>query len=126
MTTTGIDVIKQALRQRAHHGYLALLARDLGLGIVALQDFAYDGSARLAPAALAALTAALWDGRVVYDPDIDLLRPTNNNPPEPLGIRPPTISEMNLQLPKFAGGPPPLYPAPARPKAKAPRPGWAE
>jgi hypothetical protein len=125
MTTTGIDVIKQALRQRAHHGYIGILARELGLGIVTLQDFAY-GSARLAPAALAALTAALFDGRVEYDADIDRLRQSNKQEPKPLGIRPLTISEMNLNLPKFAGGPPPLYPASARPKAKAPRPGWAD
>jgi hypothetical protein len=49
--TTGTGIIRGALLNRAKHGHLGLTARDLGVGIGALEEFCY-GRGQLPPAAM--------------------------------------------------------------------------
>ena len=122
--TTGTEVIRATMRNRAFHGGLARLANDLHLSLTQLDSFTYHNGA-LASEALRLLATDLFAGHAEYDPVVDLLRPTNRTPAIPGGMRPPSVSEMNLDkshlmprvLPK-----PTAKPQPARPH----RPGWAE
>ena len=125
-TVTSTDVLRQALRARAMHGHLGVLARDLGIGVMTLEDFAH-GRGQLDGARLQALATDLFCGHVMYDPAVDRLRSVSKSKPKPLGIIPPSVSEMGLTLPTFAGGPPPPqtgYGGGAKPKTT--RPGWAK
>ena len=54
MTQTGTDVLREALRARIHKGYAGLLARDLGIGVAALDEFAH-GKGKLPDAIMSAL-----------------------------------------------------------------------
>jgi hypothetical protein len=122
--TTGTDIIRLAMRNRAAHGGLGRLASDLHLSLTQLDDFTYHGG-HLPSEALRLLATDLFAGHAEYDPVVDLLRPTNRTPAIPGGMRPPSASEMNLDkshltprvLPKTTA-----KPQPARPS----RAGWVD
>jgi hypothetical protein len=61
-TVTGVDVLRQALRNRAKH--LGTLARELGIGIMTLEDFAH-GRGQLDAERLQALMVDLFGGHAV-------------------------------------------------------------
>jgi hypothetical protein len=98
----------------------------LNIGVEALEGFARSGTA-LAPDIMTRLAQDLFgSSSVKFDAARNLLVRTT---PEarPLGIRPPSVNEMKLELPKFTGGPAPPRPhSAALPGAKqSRRPGWA-
>jgi hypothetical protein len=124
---TGLDILRDALRARAHKSHLGSLARDLNITVEALDDFARSGTS-LSPETMTRLAQDLFgSSSVSFDPQRNLLVCTTP-PARPLGVIPPSINQMKLQLPKFTGGP-----APPRPRSAAPpgakqsrRPGWAD
>jgi transcriptional regulator with XRE-family HTH domain len=118
---TGTDVLRAAVHARNKGTNLAGMARDLGLSASNLEAFA-AGKSNLPPAMLKKLCDWLFAGNTEYDETIDRLRPTNKAEAKPLGIRPPPIDPATL--PKYAGGPPTLYP-PKKDQPKAPPPGWS-
>jgi hypothetical protein len=123
---TGTQILRDALRARALKSHLGTLARDLNIGVEALEGFARSGTA-LAPDIMTRLAQDLFgSSSVKFDAARNLLVRTT---PEarPLGIRPPSVNEMKLELPKFTGGPAPPRPhSAALPGAKqSRRPGWA-
>ena len=120
--TTGKDLIRRALSARKKINICAHSQRYWGR-VPGARGFCI-GSAALPPETLKALALHLFIGNTAYDP-VDLLRPASRNEPVPMGIRPPSVTEMGLTLPKFTGGSPPLYP-PLPHKPKAQRPGWVE
>ena len=79
---TGLDVIRGALLNRAKHGHLGTLARDLGVNVGDLEDFAY-GRGSLPPATLQALATDLFGGHAEYDSEL------NRTEAKPLGVPPP-------------------------------------
>ena len=104
------------------------MARDLGLPSSTLEAFA-EGKVALPPQVLQALTLELFQGAAVYDPELDLLRSANRAAPRSLGIRPPSVAEMGLTLPKFKGGAPEHAYRPVQPTlpvTKMKRAGWVE
>jgi hypothetical protein len=124
---TGLDILRDALRARAHKSHLGSLARDLNITVEALDDFARSGTS-LSPETMTRLAQDLFgSSSVSFDPQRNLLVRTTP-PARPLGVIPPSINQMKLQLPKFTGGPAPPRPrSAALPGAKqSRRPGWAD
>jgi hypothetical protein len=119
---TGTDALRSALRARKFN--LAARAHDMGMRKDLLEAF-LAGSTTLTPRQLATLTTELFGGHAVYDPAIDRLRPTRQQPPLPLGSGPPPLDAS--KLPTFTGGPPPPQTGYGfKPVPKAKRAGWVE
>ena len=78
---TGTDLLRQALRNRAHHGHLGALGRDVGCGSGALEEFAH-GKASLPAATLQALAQNRLQAE--FDPATNLLRSSNRAEAKPL------------------------------------------
>jgi hypothetical protein len=124
---TGAQVLRDALHARAIKShYLSLVARDYNIALAALEDFVRLGS-KLPPEVLNRLARDLFGDNASYDPQRDLLVRTTAEA-RPLGNRPPSIDEMDLELPTFTGGPAPVRPRhaalPGTPQRR--RPGWAD
>ena len=121
--TTGTEIIREALRTRKSKQNFAIVARDLGISSETLLAFC-DGKRSLPNAVLQALVKELWHGHAEFDPVTDRLRPTVQDLPRPMGIRP----ENTLPLPKYQAGAAQVAPRPVKepvPDAKVkPRPGW--
>jgi hypothetical protein len=117
--TTGTGIIRGALLNRAKHGHLGLTARDLGVGIGALEEFCY-GRGQLPPATLQALAKDLFP-HAEWDEATNLMRPVNRIEPKPLGVPPPPFKRKPLT---FKTGAPPAQTGygPAREPEK--RAGW--
>jgi hypothetical protein len=120
-------VLRETLFARAFKGHLSYLARDLGVGVAALDSFS-RGEGKLPPEILQALAKEFFGAE--YDPTLDLLRHANRQAPTLRGVRPPSVAEMGLTLPTFKGGPPersfgPVKPEPVQPKKKRPA-GWVD
>ena len=123
---SGTDVIRAAMRQRAAHGDLARMARDLNLSLTQLDSFTYHGG-QLAPEALQLLATDLFAGHATFDPATNLLGATNKTPAIPGGIRPPQFDPKSRPpVDRTIRGPsPPVKGATLQP-ARPHRPGWAE
>jgi hypothetical protein len=122
---TGSEIIRQTLYARAFKGHLSYLARDLGVGVAALDSFS-RGEGKLPPEILQALAKEFFGAE--FDPALDRLRSANRQEPRAIGPGPPPIWEL-MELPKFKGGPAersfrPVKPEPPQPKKK--RAGWLE
>ena len=103
---TGIDAIRQALRARKLN--FSNLARDLHLPTAQFEAFMDGGP--LPTDALEALTKLIWAGHAEFVPELNLLRPTNQQEARPLGGPPPIRETMTL--PTFKGGAPGPGPQP--------------
>jgi hypothetical protein len=119
------DLIRQALRARAFKGELALIAKNYGLGVSALDDWT-RGTGRLPPDILQKMAQEFWGDSTRYDSERDLLYRIRPEPKVFAPAKPPTCEEM------FASGQlvrpvldRPAKPAPPMTKPK-PRPGWTD
>jgi hypothetical protein len=82
---TGTDAIRAAVRSYRSKPGIAFsnLARDIdGQALADLDRFA-DGRT-LPPELLMALTAEIWSGSAIFDPELDRLRPAPRPKPQPL------------------------------------------
>jgi hypothetical protein len=118
-TTTGVDLIRSALRNRAKHGHLGTLARDLTTA-ASSEDFLH-GAGTLSTETLQTLAKDLFP-YAEFDPVLDLMKPINRTEPRPLGVLPSPYPKSSVTFERPARGPPPL--TPAKPKPREPRPGW--
>jgi len=122
---TGVDVIREALRQRAMKGSLAFISRDLSIPVNSLNDFTFQG-ADLPAEQLQQLAGHLFGGAATYDVVSRLLRSSNRAEPTVLSVRPdpaepkPPVDTAPRRGPVYASGPRPQL-APPRT-----RPGWAD
>jgi hypothetical protein len=98
--TTGTDDIRRMLLVRYKTMNLASLARELGITSDTLQAFV-DGKRSLPIPVLHGLTKILWNGDIVYNPEIDRLRPARQEPAKPLGVLP----SLTIPLPTYTAGP---------------------
>src|SRR4051794_26605162 len=120
---TGVDVIREALRQRAMKGSLAFIARDLSIAVNNLNAFTFQG-ADLPNDQLQLLAEHLFGGAAIYDVVTKLLKSANTAEPAVLSMRPDPILPKPVDTtprpgPVYASGP---KPPPAAPRT---RPGWA-
>lgn len=121
---TGVDVLREALKQRALKGSLAYISRDLSVPVHNLNDFVFQG-ASLPPATLQSLAENLFGGAAVYDVVSNLLRSANKAEPITLApARPEPFVPSVEHLKRHQN----LRVAPGMPSQIAPksRPGWAE
>lgn len=121
--TTGTDVLRARLFSHIRKVHPAALARDLCIGVGALDTFA-NGTGTLAPEVLDGLAKYFYDATFV--PDLDRLRPLQRREVISMGITPPQVD--GSKTPTFPlgitahTGPQPLAPTPVpRPIT---RPGW--
>jgi hypothetical protein len=123
--TTGSDVLKATTRARIRYGGGASLARDLHVGLAALEEFA-TGAGKLTDATMDKLANELFPG-ASYDAQSDLLVPRRNEATTAFTVRAPSIPEMNLKLPVARPGPPPRLPqGTVSTTPRLSRPGWRE
>ena len=119
---SGLAALREVVRVRARRGHLGWLAKELNVGLSALEEFG-TGKGNLPPDALSAIARVLLGDNVVYDAARDKLRRAG---PEPrsLGITPPSHVPPPDQPPMHVGAPPPQpgYGL-AKPKPQ-PRAGW--
>jgi len=122
MVKTGVDVLKAAVLARAHKGALGLMARDLNVGLGALQEWAHGGKAQLSPETLNAIARDIFGDNVSYDVETGLLKRTKQVP-LPAPVRPPlfvpTPKVYPLVSPLISSNPQP------QPQPKG-RPGWSD
>jgi hypothetical protein len=118
---SGRDVLRAGLRSRKMG--LANIARELEIPINALDSFVQGGT--LAADRLNSIAAFIFGGAAIYDEASDLLRSANKQEPISMGVRPPLISEMNLDRSHLLPRVPPK-PTAKLPPARPHRAGWAE
>jgi hypothetical protein len=123
---TGADLVREALRGLNRKLNLSNTARDVGLPISTLEDFAENRLAALPPEKLAALVKAIFNGHFEIDAATGLLKSTNKEPARPLCLAnylPPTVpgplvlnvaGELSIRRPA----------ASEQSKPKTTRPGW--
>jgi hypothetical protein len=122
MTKSGSDVLRAATRARNKGAAFALLARDLDIGIAALDAFA-RGEGTLPDAIMSALAKHIFGDNVTFDAARNLLVRAKRVP-IPAGLLPPRY--VPPPRPVSAPSPPPIRsdkPPPVQPKG---RPGWAD
>jgi len=122
----GTDALRAAVYVKSRRGHLAHLARDLQIGINALEEFGH-GRANLAAETKVAMGPLLYPGSE-YDAARDMMRSANRTPPRSLGTAPPPYDPS--QHPKFdtsiaIRGPVPIKTIKTSPQP-VPRPGWAD
>ena len=121
--TTGTDVLRAALLARAHRGgYLAILARELNVGIGALDEFAH-GKGKLPDAILNGLAQDIFGSNCSFDSERNLLVQAKQVP-LPSAVRPPLFVPTPKVYPLVS----PLISSNPQPQAqpKQTRAGWAE
>jgi hypothetical protein len=132
--TTGLDVLRQALKNRnsrinGTHG----LKDELKVPFSAIADFINENDGALTGPQLDLAAKFIWGDRVAFDPESRMLRSTNQAAAKSVSIYP-GQSSINLPpgfVPGPTGAPPPLGPRPVKdPPAKAGpvwphRDGWA-
>ena len=77
-TKTGIDVLREALRVRFKRGpiVVGIFARELGIGVGTLEDFANNRAATLPAQTLDAAAKFVFGDNVSFDAERNLLRRT--------------------------------------------------
>lgn len=109
--TTGKDIIRRALANRAHMSQgFGSLRNDLQVNDEALHAF-IGGADNLSNEALDALAKFVWGGMVAFDPATDAIRPAVQPPARSLPSygSPPVLKSLPLRP---AGQPPPAFPLP--------------
>jgi hypothetical protein len=120
MTPTGTDVLREALRIRTKKGHTGSLARDLNIGIAALDEFAH-GKGKLPDAIMSALAQHIFGSNVTFDAEQNLLK--RAKPASiPAAVPPPRFVPTPKVYPTVAPMIP-SKPAPVQPKGRA---GWAD
>ena len=73
-TKTGTDVLRAALRARAHKGsYLSILARELNIGLGALDEWIREGKGGFQPEILDAMAKDIFGKNAGFDAERNLL-----------------------------------------------------
>jgi hypothetical protein len=129
MTTSGSDILRQALRARNRSaGYIANLAQTLGITAVALESF-MTSSSKLADGVMTKLACEIFPHAEGYDPVADLLVPKKNEA-KPAGIAPEPYKPKMTGAEFRASLYPPQRAAPAKGAAttsgRLSRPGWKD
>jgi hypothetical protein len=101
---TGTQVLREALLNRMRKLNLGRMAQDIGVSLVALEAFA-TGKANLTPDILVKLAPQLFPN-AIWDPEIDRLRPENQQPPSSYVLPPTYVPEPRPPYP-FVQGPGP-------------------
>jgi hypothetical protein len=125
---TGTDLVRAALRGRNHKQNTSGFARDLGLSADTLEQFA-EGRVELPAEILQKLVRALWGDSTDFDAGANALRPSNREPPRPLGILSPPFDSATAPYPIQSGSlavadRAPQLVTPQKPKPKEKRAGW--
>jgi hypothetical protein len=83
-TTTGVDLLRSALRNRAKHG---TLAHWPAISTAASSEDFLHGEGTLSTETLQTLAKDLFP-YAEFDPVLDLMKPINRTEPRPLGVLP--------------------------------------
>jgi hypothetical protein len=135
---TGVDVLREALRNRnSRPGGIAGLKDELKVPLSAIDDFINGVDGALSASQLDRAAKFMWGGMVEFDGSENRLRSANANPAKPLGPGPgPNASvKSQAEVSAFFGAPPPQPAAAPRPVIEPPpattaaawpaRPGWS-